>query len=242
MSGHSKWSQIKHQKGKTDALRGQMFTKLANAITITVKESRGITDPQSNFKLRLAIEKARAFNMPKINIDRAIERGLGKGEGGGLEEVIYEGLGPGKVAILVQVATNNRQRTNAQLKNLFAESGGALLGPGSVSYLFKNCGEIKAKRNNLSEDECMEIALNVGSSDVEIIDEETVIFYTEPENLHKVKEELIKKGLEIIEVELSFKPVTTVRVEDKETAQKLLEFISKLENETEVQKVSANFD
>lgn len=241
MSGHSKWSQIKHQKGITDQKRGQMFTKLGNAIAITVKESGGVADPNSNFKLRLAIEKARQANMPKSNIDKAIERGLGKGEEGSLEEITYEGYGPGKVAILIQAATDNRQRTYAKLKNIFSEFGGNLAGPGSVAYFFQNCGAIRVKKENLTADQYLEIALAVGSQDFEDVGE-SIIFYTEVSDLHKIKELLEAKKLNVIESELVFRPTTTIKIEDKETAEKLLNLVNKLEEDDDVQKVSANFD
>lgn len=240
MSGHSKWSQIKHQKGIADQKRGQMFTKLGNAIAIAVAESGGVSDPNSNFRLRLAIEKARQANMPKSNIDKAIKRGLGKGEEGSLEEITYEGYGPGKVAILIQAATDNRQRTYAKLKNIFSEFGGNLAGPGSVAYFFQNCGAIRVKKENLTADQYLEIALAVGSQDFEDVGE-SIIFYTEADKLHKIKELLEAKNLKVIEGELVFRPTTTIRVEDRETAQKLLNLVNKLEQDDDIQKVSANF-
>lgn len=241
MSGHSKWSQIKHQKGITDQKKGQIFTKLGNAIAIAVKESGGVFDPNSNIRLRLAIEKAKGANMPKSNIDKAIERGLGKGGEEVLEEITYEGYGPGKVAILVSAATDNRQRTNAQLKNIFSEFGGHLAGPGSVAFMFKKSGAIKVTKENLTNEEYLEIAITSGCQDFEDAGS-SVIFYTEPENLHQAKELLETKKLKVIDGELIFRPTTVVKIEDRETAQKLLSLINALEEDDDVQKVSANFD
>lgn len=241
MSGHSKWSQIKHQKGAADVKRGLIFTKLGNNIAVAVKESGGMADPNTNFKLRLAIEKAREANMPKVNIDRALQRGLGKEEGLNLEEVTYEGFGPGKVAILVKSVTDNRQRTNASLKNIFTSNGGHLSGPGSVSYLFQNCGEIKVKRGGMNDDEYMEIALRVGSIDIEI-SEDFVTFFTKPHELHKIKEEIESGGLEIIDSELIFRPTTKITVEDKGTQDRVRQLIHELESNDDIHKVSTNLD
>lgn len=239
MSGHSKWSQIKHQKGAADVRRGQLFTKLGNAITLAVREN-GIADPNSNFKLRMAIEKGRSANMPKINIDRAIERGLGKGEGIQLEEIIYEGFGPGRIAVLIQVGTDNRQRTNSKLKNIFSEYGGTLSSPGAVLYLFKNYGIIKIKKENYSEEKYTEFALESGSIDLKIEDD-YLIFYTDVHNLHKIKEYLDNKNLPILETEIIWKPSSYITIEDKKTIQQIVDFLSRLESEEDVQKVATNF-
>lgn len=241
MSGHSKWSQIKHQKGIADRKRGQTFTKLGNAITLAVVGSGGVGDPDNNFKLRLLMEKARAFNMPNSNIDRAIERGQGKGEHGRLEEITYEGFGPGNIAIIVQTATDNRQRTNANLKNLFTEYGGTLAGLGSVSYLFRNCGLLKIEKESQSFDKYLEIALEVGCVDVEDVGE-AVFFYTEPAILHKVKNLLAAKKLLVFDAEIIYRPLTLVKVNDGETVKKIRTLISILENDDDVQKVAVNYD
>ncbi len=230
MSGHSKWSQIKHQKGVTDRKRGQTFTKLSNAITIAVKEGGGIAD---------LIEKARSANMPKVNIDRAIERGLGKSEDTKIEEVTYEGFGPGRVAILISSATDNRKRTIANLKNMFNEFGGSLSGPGSTAYMFEYCGIICVKKESHSDDNLIGVALEVGCLDVKIIGDR-VLLYVDPQAVHSIKELLSKKGFEIIDAQLSFRPKTTVKIEDKETQKKVLELIAKLKDNDDVQKVSSN--
>jgi len=239
MSGHSKWSQIKRQKGLADQKRGQLFTKLANAIIVAVKSGGGITDPTANFKLRLAIEKARAVNMPKENIERAIERAKGQ-EAGKLEEVIYEGFGPEGVAILIEAATSNRQRTAQELKNIFENSGGKLSGPGATSYLFKNMGMISVRKNDKGE-EIMEKAIEAQAEDLEEAGEEMLI-YTKPEKLHQVRQQLIESGLEVIEAELVYKPISTVRISSQDKAVKVLSFMDKLEANEDVQRVFANFD
>lgn len=197
MSGHSKWSQIKHQKGKTDKLKGQTFTRLGRAITIAVKESGGISDPDTNFRLRLSIEKARDANMPKNNIDRAIARGLGKGESGDLEHITYEGFGPGNTGLIVEASTDNRQRTNQTLKSIFSTYGGHLGAPGSVSYLFKPAGKIVLQKKEKSEDQYTELAVEAGGNDV-VFEDEKVIIYTDPTNITDVKERIVAKG-EVVE-------------------------------------------
>lgn len=239
MSGHSKWSQIKHQKAKTDQKRGQAFTKLGNAIAIAVKEGGNCADPASNFRLRLLIEKAKAIDMPKVNIKKAIERGLGKGGEGNFEELLYEGYGPGKTAILVQVATDNRQRTYSQLKNLFTENGGHLSSPGSVVYLFQKTGEIKFARQNLSEDKLTEIALEAGCDDVLVIDD-TAVCYAGVDHLHTVKDLLTAKNLKIIDVEIIYRPVNYIQIEDRGTAQKVSLLVDNIEQHDDVLKVFTN--
>lgn len=219
MSGHSKWSTIKRQKGAADAKRGNVFTKLSNVIAIAVREGGG-GDPDSNFKLRLAIEKARAANMPKDNIARSIDRGLGKGEGANLEQAVFEGFGPGGVAVIVETITNNTTRTAAELRNVFEKNGGHLAGQGAVSYMFIRVGGI--------ENETFEKAVEVGA-----LDFEDGILYTKPEDLHKIGQVLGKTG------SLVFRPnkETMVTVSDPE---KLDNFISLLHDLDDVQEVYAN--
>lgn len=230
MSGHSKWSKVKHQKGVADVKRSQTFTKLGNAISIAVAKGSGIAT---------VIEKARAANMPKANIDRAIERGLGRGGDTQVEEITYEGFAPGRVAILVSAATDNRQRTRASLKNIFNEFGGLLTGPGSAAYMFEYCGEIKVKKGTLTDDQLMELALDVGSIDIKIVGE-AAIFYTDSVLLHQIKKNLSKRGLEIIDAQLAFRPTTTLKIEDKQTVEKILNLVTRLEEDDDVQKVSVN--
>lgn len=239
MSGHSKWSKVKHQKAAGDIKKGLIFTKLGNAITIAVKSAGGITDPNSNFKLRLAIEKAKQANMPKANIERAIERGVGKGGEAQLEEVTYEGFGPGQIAILIKAVTDNRQRTNASLKNLFASHQGRIAGPGSVAYLFEELGRIEVKKEAKSEDDYFSIALEVGSTDLTVL-QDTVVFFTQPADLGKVKEKIAAQGIEIIDSELIYKPKTTLKIEDREVEEKLKQLLEQLENNDDIQKIYSN--
>jgi YebC/PmpR family DNA-binding regulatory protein len=240
MSGHSKWSTIKRQKGTADAKRGQTFTKLANAITIAVRSGGGVTDPNSNFKLRLEIEKARAVNMPKDNIARAIDRGAGKGDKGDLSEVVYEGFAPHGVSVIAEAVTDNKQRTTPEIKSLFDKNGGTMGNQGSVAYQFQQMGLITAAKNGSTLDDIFLLAVDSGAVDVEEVGED-VLIYTDPSDLGKVREAL-SGTLTITEAELIRKPTITVAIEDKETAEKVLAFMEKLEGHDDVQKVYANFD
>lgn len=241
MSGHSKWAQIKRQKGVADIKRGQTFTKVANAITIAVRDGGGITDPESNFKLRLAIEKARAANMPKENIERALRRAQGKQEGGNLEEVVYEGFGPGGVAVMVECVTDNKERMRSEIKNVFDKGGGTLGQPGSVGYQFKQGGLITVKKDNHTFDDIFSYAADLGAEDVEEAGEE-VLVYTDQVSLKKVREALVQKGFTVVEAELSRNPIITVPIADKVTSSKVLSLVEKLEALDAVQKVYSNFE
>lgn len=240
MSGHSKWSTIKRQKGAADAKRGQTFTKLGNAITIAVREGGG-GDPASNFKLRLIMEAARAANMPKDNIQRAIDRGLGKGGAGVLESVVYEGYGPGKVAIVVEAATDNKNRTTPEVRSVIERSGGAFTSPGTVSWMFVDQGVIVAEKGGRSMDEFLDLAIEAGADDV--VDEgDTVAIYTTPANVESVKNTLVEKGVNVQSAEISKNASTTVEISDGEVAKKVMDLIEKLEDLDDVQKVHSNFD
>jgi len=241
MSGHSKWAQIKRQKGVADIKRGAAFTKLANAITIAVRDGGGIGDPEMNFKLRLAIEKARAANMPKENIQRSIDRGQGKGDKGDLQEAAYEGFGPGGVAVIVECVTDNKLRTQGDITNVFNKNGGTLGQQGSVSYLFKPVGMITVKKDEKSADDIMLTAADAGADDVEDAGDEAIV-YTNPSDLRATQESLKNAGLTITEAELYRKPVTTIAITDKQSANQILSFVQKLEDLDDVQKVYANFD
>ena len=244
MSGHSKWSTIKRQKGINDQKRGQLFTKLGKAITIAVKDSGGIVDPEKNFKLRLAIEKAREANMPKDNIKRALLRQLaekGKQADGGFEEVIYEGYGPYGVAIIVEVVTDNKKRSSQELKSVFERGGGRLATTGSVAYLFERKGVIVIAKKGLTEDKVLEKALEAEAEDLEEIEDGFEI-YTQNQKLHQVKEKLATAGLKITECELSFRPKSVVTITEKDKVKKILKLMSSLEDLDDVQKVYANFD
>lgn len=241
MSGHSKWSKIKHQKETTDGQKGKIFTKLANAIIIAVKQGGGISDPEGNVKLRLAIEKAKNANMPKEKIERAIERGKGSAEEDNLEEAVYEGFGPAGVGILIEVASNNKQRTVAELKNTFERSGGRLAITGSVGHFFQFVGLIVVPLGSKSFDQIMEMAINAGASDIEKIGE-VVDIYTQHDDLHKVKDALIRSGLISSSSELFYRPVTTIPISDASSAKQILNLLTNLEELEDVQKVYANFD
>lgn len=251
MSGHSKWAQIKRQKGVADIKRGQAFTKLANAITIAVRDGGGMADPESNFKLRLTIEKARSANMPKENIERAIARGRGTGEKGQLEEVIYEGFGPGGIAVMIECVTDNRDRTRSEVRNIFDKSGGTLGQSGSVSYQFEKVGLITVKKEGLTTDDVLTKAIEAGAEDVEEVPlrqgfegqaGDVVLIYTDPTKLKSVQEALDKSGLTVVEAELSRKPTVTIPITDKESANKIISFVEKLESLDDVHKVYSNFD
>lgn len=240
MSGHSKWSTIKRQKGAADIKRGQIFTKLANAITIAVKQGGGITDPESNPRLRLAVEVARAQNMPKENVQRAIDRGAGKGGASDIQEVMYEGFAPGGVSVIVEAATDNPTRTTSEVKNLFSKSGASFGQPGSSSYQFKRVGSITVSKTK-SFDEIFSEAAEAGAEDVEEVGDE-IFIYTDPNMLNKVKDNLASKGLLVNEASLAMKPMVKVKVEDKGAFDKVLTFLSSLEGMDDVQKVYSNLE
>lgn len=244
MSGHSKWSTIKRAKGAADAKRGLTFTKLGNAITIAAKLGNS-GDPESNPRLRMALEEARGVNMPKENIQRAIDRGLGNLPGQSLEEVIYEGFGPGKVAFFVEAVTDNKLRTLAEMKNLFDRSGGALGANGSTAYMFKKVGEIKiASKGGTSDEEILEI-IDAGAEDVEEYNEDgslKYLVYTDPTTFSQVSKTLKELGFDVEHAEVIMKPTILTEITEKEKADKVLAFTEKLESNDDIQKVYANFD
>ncbi|HSX33190.1 MAG TPA: YebC/PmpR family DNA-binding transcriptional regulator [Candidatus Saccharimonadales bacterium] len=234
MSGHSKWSTIKREKGAKDAARGAVFTKLGNAIAIA---ARAGTDPTMNFALRLAIDKAKAANMPTSNIDRAIQRVADK-NAAQLQEILYEGYGPGGVAILVEVATDNINRTYPEVRLAFSKHGGNIAEKGAVAFQFDRRGMIRASGTG---DELTLQALDAGAEDVEEDDSESVI-YTAPAELAKVRDALRGQGLEIKEAELTYVPNTTVEIADKDTAGKIMRLMDALEDCDDVVNTHVNFD
>ena len=246
MSGHSKWSTIKRQKGAADIKRGLSFTKVANVITIAVKQG-GSGDPDSNPRLRVAIEEARSVNMPKENVQRAIDRGLAPQRLGfaGLEEVTYEGFGPGKVAFYLEGVTDNKLRTLAEIKNLFERSGGSLGGSGSTAYMFSAKGEIRVKgKGGKVEDEMLEL-IDLGVEDVDdFLDNNMQMYlvYTEASKLTEVGNKITQAGYTIENQELVMKPTILQPVTDKALAEKVIEFTEKLEDMDDIQKVFVNFD
>lgn len=242
MSGHSKWANIHRQKETTDQKRGQEFTKIANAIIVAVRSAGGITDPELNFKLRLAVEKAREIGMPKENITRAVDRALGKTEGGGLEETTYEGYGPCGVGFLVETATDNKQRTIQEIKNIFDKNGGSIASPGAVSFNFKKVGLIVISVAVESVEETILKIIDLGAEDVEVVEDGLLEIYVSPEKLIEFKEKLVGIGFQPKSVELVMKPLNLIKITDLRVGQNILNFIDKLESLDDVQKVYANFD
>ncbi|RUM90760.1 MAG: YebC/PmpR family DNA-binding transcriptional regulator [Thermovibrio sp.] len=238
MAGHSKWANIRHKKAAQDAKRGKIFTKLAREITVAAKEGGG--DPEKNPRLRAAIEKARKFNMPKENIERAIKRGTGELAGESYEEVTYEGYGPGGVAIIVKCLTDNRNRTAAEVRHAFSKHGGNLGTSGCVSWMFERKGVIIIPAESYDEETVMMAAIEAGAEDV-VREDEKFVVYTEPSELETVKEGISNSGIEIEEAKLDLIPTTTTKVEG-ETALKVLKLLEVLEDLDDVQEVYSNFD
>lgn len=235
MSGHSKWSTIKRQKGAKDAARGAMFTKLGNAIAVAARSG---ADPDMNFSLRLAIDKAKAANMPTANIQRSIDRGSGKLGGAQIQEVMYEGYGPGGTAILVEAATDNINRTLPEVRLAFSKHGGNLAEKGAVAFQFEQKGMIRVKG---SGDDLVLQALDAGAEDVTEEDGESVI-YTDPKQLAKVRDTLREAGIEVLEAELTFEPKNTVEITDKDTAGKVIRLMEALDDLDDVSATHTNFD
>ncbi len=237
MSGHSKWAQIKRQKGANDTKRGLAFTKLSIAITLAVRQGGGIGDPNQNFHLRLAIEAARNANMPKENIQRAIERAAGK-QAADMAEVVYEGFGPGGVSIIVEAATDNKNRTTSEVQNVFNKNGGNMGQPGSVSYQFKQVGQIILDKNGKTMDDIFLAAADSGAEDVEEVLSE-VFVYTNPSQLAAVADTLKKAGYMIKETELTRQALIPMTL-DEQTSEKVISLLDKLEELDDVQKVYSN--
>ncbi len=240
MSGHSKWAKIHRAKEDSDQKRGQSFTKLSNAITLAVKEGSGIADPEFNFRLRMAIDKAREANMPKDNIARAVDRAAGKGEGNALEEILYEGYGPGGVGFLVQSVTDNRQRTVQEVKNIFDRSGGAVASPGAVSFNFKKVGYITVNAGDKTEEVMLKL-IDLGVEDVEDEGDGVLGVYTNAADLISIRDKIAGIGLTAQSAEIVMKPVNYVSVADQKTADQVLSLVDKLEELDDVQKVFVNF-
>ncbi|MDD7275346.1 MAG: YebC/PmpR family DNA-binding transcriptional regulator [Treponema sp.] len=238
MSGHSKWATIKHAKGAADAKRGQLFTKFIKEISIAARMGGG--DPASNPRLRTAILKARAANMPKDNIERAIKKGTGELGGASYEEKLYEGYGPGGVAILVEVLTDNNNRAAANVRNIFSKSGGNLGATGSVAYMFNRKGVIEYDAEVVSEDEVMDVALEAGADDI-VTEDGIITVTTDPANFESVLEVLQGKGYESVSAEVAMVPDMYSAV-DNETATKLQKLIDRLEEDDDVQNVYTNAD
>jgi len=236
MSGHSKWASIKHQKAVKDARRGASFTKFANLISVA---ARGGADPATNFKLRLAVDSAKKAGVPNANIDRAIKRGSGQDGGGTFEEITYEGYGPGGVAIIVETATDNRNRTAPDVRSAFGKHGGTMGTAGSVAYQFTQRGVVVIDAADL-EAATMD-AIEAGAEDVEE-GEGQLIVYTKPTELDLVRKALTEKNYTVEKAELSFEPNTTVAVTDETTARKLIRLMDALDELDDVTATFTNFD
>ena len=240
MSGHSKWSSIKHKKGAADAKRGKLFSKLSRAIIVAAKE--GGPDPAANLALQNAIEKARSYSMPKDNIERAIARGSGaESDAQAFETVIYEGYGPGGVAVIVEALTDNRNRTASDIRHAFDKNDGNLGGSGAVAWLFERRGLVLVPADGVDEDELTLAAAEGGADDVSR-DGSTYQVVSAPEALTTVREALEGAGFTIDSAELTLVPKTTVEVTDETAAKKILRLIDQLEENDDVQDVYANFD
>ena len=238
MAGHSKWANIQHRKNKQDAKRGKLFTKLIREITIAAK--MGDSDPANNPRLRAAVDNALSNNMTKDTIDRAIKRGAGGGEGENVEEIRYEGYGPGGVAVMVECMTDNRNRTVGEVRHAFTKCGGNLGTDGSVAYLFTKVGMISYP-SGISEDQLMEAALEAGADDVVNNDDGSIDVITSPDSLVDVKEILVEKALEPENAEITMQPANYVNL-DMDTAENMIKLIDMLEDLDDVQKVYSNAD
>jgi YebC/PmpR family DNA-binding regulatory protein len=238
MAGHSKWAGIKHKKAIVDARRGKLFTKLARAITVAAKEGGG--DPDGNPALALAMQKAKDASMPKDNIERAIAKGTGEGtDADALETVVYEGYGPGGVAIMIEALTDNRNRTGSEVRHIFGKHGGNLGEPGSVAYLFDKTGVVVVDAERYGEDDLMP-AIDAGATDI-ALDDDVFEVLTDPSDLSAVRTALDEAGIEIESFEVAQRPKTTVPL-DEDGAVKLMKLIDALEDQDDVDTVHANFD
>ncbi|MEF9972707.1 MAG: YebC/PmpR family DNA-binding transcriptional regulator [Clostridia bacterium] len=239
MSGHNKWSTIKYKKEKTDAQRGKIFTKIGRELVIAVREG-GSADPASNGKLRDVIAKAKAANMPNDNIARSIKKAAGEGEGANYKEMTYEGYAPGGVAVIVEIVTDNLNRTASEVRHIFDKCGGALGANGCVSWMFERKGVIEMENEKkLDEEELMMLALDAGAADVEV-SEDVVVIYTDPADFSVVRENLEKAGCTFLSAERAMVPTNTVDISDPEMAEKVEKLIDWLEDYDDTQSVFHN--
>ena len=242
MSGHSKWSQIKRKKAVTDAKRGAIFSKIAKEIMVATR--LGGPDPNSNFRLRFAIEKAKANLVPQNNIQRAIEKGAGlDSDSTKIEEIIYEGYGPGSAAILILCTTDNRNRTVADLRNYFSKYNGKLAESGAVNWMFVKRGEIKISKSTfIDQNQIYELALEAGAEDIDFSDNETIIIITKPEELERVQKNILAKNIQPLETQLSYHPKEHIEITDSDCAENLVKLLESIEDYDDVQEVYSNFD
>ncbi len=238
MSGHSKWSTIKRQKGANDAKRGAMFTKVAREIAVAARAGGG--DPDANYRLRLAMDKARSINMPADNIKRAIEKATGGGDAEQFEEIVYEGYGPGGVAVLVEAATDNRNRTAAEVRSIFTKTGGQLAGSGAVAWQFEVRGLITVERDGVDPDEVALTAIDAGAADVDT-EADPIEIYTEPSELYAVRKSLEDAGIKVEDSESAMIAKQTVSL-DTDHVRKALRLVELLEDLDDVQRVTTNVD
>jgi YebC/PmpR family DNA-binding regulatory protein len=239
MAGHSKWANIKHRKGAQDAKRGKIFTKLIKEITVAARMGGG--DPDANPRLRAAVAAAKGENMPKDNIERAIKKGSGDLDGVNYEEIVYEGYGPGGVAVLVECMTDNRNRTVGEVRFFFSKSGGNLGESGCVSWMFDKKGSLLIDKENVDEEKLMDLAIEAGADDV--VDDDNVFqVLTAPEEFLAVREALEAEGISFIEASVSMIAKNEIEVADEKTAISLMKLLDNLEDNDDVQKVHANFD
>ncbi len=237
MSGHSKWATIKHKKAATDAKRGSLFTKLIKEITVA---ARGGGKPETNPRLRVAIERGKEASMPADNIERAIKKGTGELEGVSYEDIILEGYGPGGVAIYVEGVSDNKNRTTSEVRTIFTKKGGNMAGAGSVSWMFEKKGYIVISKSSIDEDKLMSVALDAGAEDMAAEDENYAV-KTTPADFFKVKKAIEDSSIKIESAEITLIPKSTVKVTG-EDAKKILDLVNGLEEHEDVQNVYANFD
>jgi len=239
MSGHSKWSTIKHKKGAADAKRGKVFTRIIKELTVAARAGGG--DPDGNPRLRSAIAEAKASNMPKDNISGAIKRGTGEIEGASYDELVYEGYGPGGVAIIVEAMTDNTNRTTPEIRHMIEKHGGNLGAQGSVKFQFDRKGVITVEKSATTEDKLMEVALEAGADDLNTDDPEVFEVYTSPETFETVRQAIEKAGIVAVEVKLGMMPTTWVKV-DEAKSRAMIKLIDLLDDHEDVQNVWTNFD
>jgi len=237
MSGHSRWSKVKHYKGTIDAKRGKIFAKLGKEMAVACKHGGG--DPGFNPRLRTILMKARAMNMPADNIDRAIKKGTGELPGVTYEEITYEGYGPGGVALLIELLTDNKNRTAAEIRMIFTKHGGNLAGMGAVKHLFHRKGQILVAKEQVSEDDLMALALDAGAEDM-LTHSDTYEILTDPHQVEAVHKALETKGIKPQSAEAAFFPLTPLAITDEKTAASVLELIDVLEDNDDVQNVYSN--
>lgn len=240
MSGHSKWSTIKHQKEATDVKKGAIFTKLSRAITVAVKQGGGDPNPESNFKLRLAVDKARAANMPKENINRAIDKATGGGGGESLDEITYEGYGPGAIGIIVEATTDNKLRTGQEIRNIFERAGGRLATPGSVAYNFTSLAELLVKTDKDKEQAMLEL-IDLGAQDIVPVNDGIEVF-VQPQQATTLHQSLVSAGYQIIQSELISRPNSLIPISDPTKAGQIISLLGILEDHDDVQRVFTNAD